>query len=247
MISSISKDRLKYLCKLSQKKYRHEQREVIVEGFNIIEQLKQNGIQPLEYYFRTGTNPLSLNNIVDKCELSHNDMMRICDTRNPQDIAGLFKIPEFSESEYCYSLYLDGISDPGNLGTIFRSAAAFGVEQIVLSEDCCDVYTPKVIRSSLGSVFWLPNMIIDESWLSCQDSEIISTDVNDGIPLYDFAPDYKRKLILVIGSESKGVSTKILQLSDKKIWIEMTGKMESINASVATGILLSWLFKHRFR
>ncbi len=242
MENYLSKEKIKHLAKLSQKKYRQEFKEVVVDGLNVIKQLDSNGIRPKELYVRHDTQVQYDPSGISVYWVSEQDMKRICDTVSPQAIAGLYEIPASTEVGFKVALYLDGIHDPGNLGTIFRSAAAFGVEQIFLSEDSCEVFSPKVIRASLGSVFSLASASRDSVWLKNQDAVLISTSVTGGLPLHQFCHEGWNKIILVIGSEAHGVSEEIQQLCKHKIKIEMTDNMESINASVATSIILWWFF-----
>lgn len=243
MDNYLSKERVKHLARLSNKKYRKEDRSIVVEGENIIEQLVSNGIYPQELFirdhyriaFEVGNIPVFL-----VCE---SDMGRICDTRSPQAIAALYEIPDEKEVLYDMALYLDGIQDPGNMGTIFRSAAAFGVKQIYLSPGSCEVFSPKVVRASLGSVFWIPSAVRDYDWLRQQKLTILSTGVETGIPLRRLSrPD---KCVIVIGSEAQGVSNEVKEISNQSIRIEMRDSMESINASVATSIILWWFCTQR--
>lgn len=238
----MSKEKLKYLSKLSQKKYRHAERKVLVEGKNIIEQLYQNGILPLELYIRKDGSLSFDPGDVEIFQLSESEMRRICDTEQPQNLAAMYSIPETKETDFRVALYLDGISDPGNMGTIIRSAAAFGVKQIFLSEGSCDPFSPKVLRSSLGAVFWIPIAMKTARELCSYEAKIISTDLHNGIPLQDFDLNNNEKIILAIGSEAHGVSSEIQNISSAKIRIDQSNTMESLNASVACGIILWWFF-----
>ena len=174
-------------------------------------------------------------------------MSRICDTRQPQALAALYDIPMQRLVEFNRAIYLDRISDPGNLGTIFRTAAAFCIEQIILSPQCCEPTSPKVIRASLGSVFWVPYIVEGYDWLLSQNALTIAADAKAQaslgsltVPLKD--PSGHNKIILVIGSEAHGVDESILRNCTQRIRIDMHESMESLNASVAAGIMMWKIF-----
>ncbi|HNX38253.1 MAG TPA: RNA methyltransferase [Candidatus Cloacimonadota bacterium] len=237
----ISKERVKYLAKLHQKKFRLEEDLVIVEGANIIEQLIQNGYPPLEIY-HTEETPLPHGLGGTNCLVGDDAALeRICDTKTPQGIAGLYHLPAESEGEFRTALYLDGIADPGNLGTIFRTAAAFGIDTILLSEDCTEVASPKVIRASLGSVFWLRHKTLTHSQLLSLGASKYCLIMEGKIPLNSFQPSGARSVYL-IGSEAHGVSPELISRCDGSLRIAMAEGMESLNAAVASAILAHHLY-----
>jgi TrmH family RNA methyltransferase len=135
-------------------------------------------------------------------------------------------------------IILDGIQDPGNLGTIIRSAVAFNIDSVVLSRECVDLYNAKVIRSTKGMLFNINILSKDlEEFISNLDDYVIyGTDVVNGNNIRNI--DVPLKLGLVIGNEGRGISDKIKKLCDKFIYIDMNDKCESLNASVAASILM---------
>ena len=161
----------------------------------------------------------------------------LSETQNSQ---GLFAVIEFQTlqiSKWDRLLYLNGISDPGNLGTIIRTAASFSIDGIVLDENCCDIANSKVIRASLGAVFEVPFYMGNEEWLFSRKEKIIVSDVHGGKQLDQYAFP-KSSFIFVIGSEAEGVSQPIINRADEIVNITSSGKMESLNVAVATGIFL---------
>ena len=139
-----------------------------------------------------------------------------------------------------YILAVDGVQDPGNLGTIIRTADSANLKQILVSKDTVDAYSPKVIRSTMGSIYRVKIVecenladVLDE--LKKHKFQIVSTSLDTENSIYDI--DYRKKVV-VIGNEGNGVSKKIQDLSDYKVKIPMLGKTESLNASVATGIMI---------
>ena len=139
-----------------------------------------------------------------------------------------------------YILAVDGVQDPGNLGTIIRTADSANLKQILVSKDTVDAYSPKVIRSTMGSIYRVKIVecenlanVLDE--LKKHKFQIVSTSLDTENSIYDI--DYRKKVV-VIGNEGNGVSKEIQDLSDYKVKIPMLGKTESLNASVATGIMI---------
>ena len=137
-------------------------------------------------------------------------------------------------------LALDGIQDPGNLGTILRTADSAALKQIILSSDCADPYNPKVVRSTMGAIFRMNIITTDNLEKTLQETrkhkfEVMATSLEATKSVYDIK--YHKKVI-VIGNESKGISKEIQNLADKKVKIPMLGKTESLNASVAASIMI---------
>lgn len=165
----------------------------------------------------------------------------ICTTETPQGIAAAIGIPKSVPvigKDEDFVLILDGVSEPGNMGTIIRTAEAAGVDAVILTKGCVDLYSPKVVRSTMGSVFRMKCIINAEadmiSGLKEQGFTIAATALRDSVEIDSVKIDGKRALI--IGSEAFGVSDGLLKLSDIRIRIPMLGKAESLNAAVAAGI-----------
>ena len=165
-----------------------------------------------------------------------------CDTETPQGIGVLLRMenkePSLPDSKFL--LVLDGVSEPGNLGTIVRTAEAVGVDGILLMKGCADLYNPKVVRSTMGSLFRVPCMtgVAPEYLTECKRNGffVTATALYDSVSLADAVK--KEKQMLVIGSEAAGVSKEVLSLADQCIRIPMAGKVESLNAAVAAGIAM---------
>ena len=137
-------------------------------------------------------------------------------------------------------MVLDGIQDPGNLGTILRTIDSVGLSQVIVSKETADSYNPKVVRSTMGAIFRV-NVIESEDLLQTLKNlkkhkyKIMATSLETNNSIYDV--EYNKKVI-VIGNEANGVSKNVLEYADEKIKIPMLGKTESLNASVATSIIL---------
>lgn len=171
----------------------------------------------------------------------------VSDTKTPQGV--LFVVKTLDKSPYVgkinkYNgiiLALESIQDPTNLGTILRSAEAFGVENIVLSEDCCDIYSPKVVRGSMGAIFRTNFEIV--SSLCSFINEFNCVGASYAAILDDEAKKlsetkFDKPCCVVIGNEGNGLSTDTINACSNKIFIDMKGQAESLNASVAASIIL---------
>ncbi len=237
MISELTNNHAKELAKLKHKKFRSLQNKTIVEGVRLIDQLTTYGIT-FEELIITDPDDFDLSKYSTKQTLLANDfqMKKITDTITPQNIAAVICINSIPLKDTQFLLYLDGISDPGNMGTIFRTATAAGVSGIVLSPNCCEIYNPKVIRASLGSVFHIPSETHEYNWLKSVKNSIIATSLENSTNIFEL--EKPASLILVIGSEAFGVRQEILQLADHCVNIPIHGNIESMNAAVAAGIAI---------
>lgn len=168
-----------------------------------------------------------------------------CDTESPQGIAAVINIPEeasFDVKEKNYILILDGISEPGNMGTIIRTAEAAGIELIILMNNCTDIYSPKVVRSTMGSLFRMNfkhGSTDDIDILKDNGFTVAATALYNSFPIEK--TDICGKRAVVIGSEAYGVSKEVLKKADIAVRIDMCGKVESLNAGVAAGIAMYML------
>ncbi len=232
----ISNNRIKELAKLKQKKYR--EKYVIVEGRRLIDQLFRNNVEIEEIFILENSN-FSLDTFPQNkiFLIKPYQLQKITSTKNPQEIAALVKTRARKIEDRKFLLYLDDIKEPGNLGAIIRTATSAGICGIVLSTGCCEIFHPKVIRSSLGTVFSFPIEIHDFLWLREQNAKIVITTLKEAENLYNFKLPFGN-IIMVIGSEAFGVSDEILEIADYKIKIPLNNNVESLNAAVAAGIII---------
>ena len=235
----ISNNHLKELVKLKQKKFR--EKYVIVEGHRLIDQLIRNNVEIEEIFITESSNFILDSFPQNKIFLIKDwQLQKITSTKNPQEIAALVKTETRKISDRKFLLYLDDIKEPGNLGAIIRTATSAGICGIILSPECCEIFNPKVIRASLGTVFSFPIEIHDYNWLKEQNAKIIVATLEEAENLYNFKLP-SGDIILVIGSEAFGVSREILEIADYKIEIPLNNNVESLNAAVAAGIILYYL------
>jgi TrmH family RNA methyltransferase len=252
----ISKSELKYYSSLLTKTNRKTENKFIIEGKkSVLEGI--NSSYECEIIFVT--NKFSDENIETVNEISasknrivtlkQKEFEKISDTKTPQGIAAVFNKPtNIFEKVYSFNdkliIMLDNISDPGNLGTIIRNCDWFGIKNILLSENIVDYTNPKVIRSSMGSVFHvnLFEEIDAETLLKLkrQGYEIFCADL-EGENIFTYQRN--KKTILILSSESHGPSKEFLEISDKKICIPKIGDAESLNVASASAVLLAILTK----
>jgi RNA methyltransferase, TrmH family len=246
----LGKSKIKYIQSLGQKKPRDNEGVFIAEGPKIIDELLSSGNVFIREIYGTkqwideygamrhkpGRNNIAITEITD------DELGKISQLTTPNQVLAIVKksaVPSFHAKD-AVTLVLDALQDPGNVGTIIRIADWFGISQIVCSRDCADVYNPKVVQSTMGSIARVHVLYTDlPSWLEAQGAIRIYAAALKG---KDIATMEKIKEgIIVIGNESKGVSNEIMGLAEEKITISKKGKAESLNAAVATGIILSHL------
>lgn len=248
-LSSVNNKLIKDLTKLKQKKYREEAGLYLIEGFHLIEEaLKAN----LNFVDLLGTEE-ALRTIESNYQvtLDHKNVFLInsaiarhlSSTKNSQNIFMVLKITQPKNYSFNFGKWvlLDNISDPGNAGTIIRTADAAGFDGAILSPTSVDIYNPKTQRAMQGSQFHIN--IITANLL-----EVINLLQNNSIPVYTSILDKTAKQLqefkpvaqlgLVIGNEAHGVSGEVAAISDEKLYIPIKGQAESLNAAVAAGIMI---------
>lgn len=234
-IESLENKKVKEWTKLNQKKYRDETGLFIVEGTNLINEAYKNGYLKELIIQKGKVLPID----VDTYYVTQNILKKISLLDNPPTMIGICSKKEEKELGNKI-LILDDISDPGNLGTIIRSACAFNVDTIILSENTVDLYNSKVIRATQGMIFNI-NIIKKDlnnfiPLLKSSNYKIYGTDVDGGVNVKSLK-EYG-KICIIIGNEGSGVSDNIKKLCDKQIYINMNKKCESLNVGVAASIIL---------
>ena len=243
---SLNKGTVKLIQSLKQQKYRKEHRLFVVEGRKMVEELLQSEMETL-CLFATERFLCDYELHDERLEIaSEVQMEQMSGQDTPPGILAVVRIPERKVQDIGNAkmvLALDGIANPGNMGTIIRTAEWFGIKQIVCSEDCVELWNPKVIQATMGSVFRMPVAYTDlEGFL--KDSK------NNGKAIYGALLDgeniFKKASwddgVIVIGSESHGIRSNILPLITHPITIPRAegSVTESLNASMAAGIILSF-------
>ena len=177
--------------------------------------------------------------------LPENVLAAVCDTKTPQGIAAVVKISS-TAAPGRKVVALDGVQDPGNVGTIIRTADAAGLEGIILSEQCADVFSPKTLRATMGSVFRMPIVVTGDlpGYLTDlrEDGYSVISSQLDGEPFYQRRP-VGEKFCLIIGNEGNGISDEVKATATHKVKLPMRGGAESLNAAIAAGIMMYDLMK----
>ena len=234
LITSLNNDKVKELCKLKTKKYRDEFNIFFVEGIDLISEAYKNNLLKHLYIIDGYENPYPS---IPCTYITPLIMKKISDMESVSSYFGICEKP--TEKPLGNKLLiLDNIQDPGNLGTIVRSAVAFNFDTIVLSTDTVDIYNPKVVRSTKGMLFNTNIIVRDLNNFvdNLNEYTIYGTDVNKGIDIKDeILPE---KLAIVIGNEGNGISDTVKAKCHKFIYIAMNKKCESLNAGVSASIIM---------
>ena len=250
-ISSKDNNIIKHIRKLKDKKYRNEYNEYVIEGAKIIGEAIKENAKIKQIIICDGCEKDELIERHLKYELAKYDCIYVpsnifkilTDVENPQ---GILAVIEKNSNNYEINfeddiiVALDDVQDPGNVGTILRTIDSVGLKQILVSKGTADVYNPKVIRSTMGAIFRVKVIECDDlenklKELQNNNYKVTVTSLNANKTIYNI--DYNKKII-VMGNEANGVSKNIQKLADEKVKIPMLGNTESLNVSIATGIVL---------
>ena len=236
-ITSLENEKIKKLLKLQKKKYRDLENKYYVEGYHLVQEAFKAGVllEVLQIdeapYFE-----------VDTYVVSEEIMKKLSTTDTPTNIIGVCRKIDYDEIKGNHLLLLDEIQDPGNLGTIIRSAVAFGVDMILLSRNTVDLYNSKVLRSTQGLYCHIPIASVDSvstiNFLKKNGYKICGTDVTGGIDIRNINKSELTKYCLIMGNEGNGVSREIKELCDCNFYIPMSNDVESLNVGVACSIIL---------
>ena len=250
IITSKDNETIKHIRKLKEKKYRDEYGEYVVEGTKLInEAIAENqDVKTVIVCDNCKSENINQNSMYEIAKLNclyadEKVFNTITEVKSPQGILAVVG-KKIKEKKINYDedliVILDDIQDPGNLGTILRTVDSAGLKQIIVSKKSGDVYNSKVIRSTMGAIFRVnviesDNLVNTIKEIKKHKFTVVSTALDTDQSIYDL--DYK-KTAIVIGNEANGVSKEVQEISDKKVKIPMLGKTESLNASVATGIVV---------
>lgn len=248
MITSKDNEVIKEIKKLKEKKYREN--KYIVEGIKMVNEAinEKASIDKIVFCNLDLEREIKNLNQFNYIEVSEKVFKELTDVVTPQGVLAVINKESETDSidikrvdtSARYILALDNLQDPGNLGTIIRTADAANLKQIIVSKDTVDAYSPKVIRATMGAIFRVKIIEVEnlkETLLSLQkrNFKIVTTSLQTKNSIYDI--DYKNKVV-VIGNEANGVEKEIQDLSDYKVKIPMIGKTESLNAAVAASIMI---------
>lgn len=235
MITSIQNETIKSLMKLKQKKYRDETGLFLVEGYHLVE-------EALKY--QCAMKIITTENIqydIETVQVSQNVMNKLAFTKTPQPVMALcqqLKTQDILENGKRY-LLLDRVQDPGNVGTIMRTALALGYDQVIMSKDCVDLYNDKVIRSTQGALFQMNVCVMDlvEGIVHLQKHgvNVYGTSLHQALSIDEY--EKQEKMAFVMGNEGQGISRTVLEACDHALYIPIQS-IESLNVAVASAIVM---------
>lgn len=251
IISSKDNEIIKSIKKLKDKKYRDIENSYIIEGIKLLKEAIEE---------KAEIKQIIICDDCEKTEMISKELMYeiakyncnyvtskvfkyLTEVQTPQGILAVIgKTPKDQEIDYTQDIIvaLDGIQDPGNLGTILRTVDSIGLTQILVSKETADSFNPKVVRSTMGAIFRVKvieceNLQEKLKEIKKNKYKVVVSSLQTENSLYDIKLNKK---VIVVGNEANGVSSEIQEMADEKIKIPMLGKTESLNASVATGVIL---------
>lgn len=256
MITSTSNPQVKKLLQLQKKsKARDEENVFVVEGLRMYMEIPEERVEKV-YISESLYNRKKLVLNIEKYPyeiLTDNVFQHVSDTKTPQGILCIVRRKEYQLKELLnlnnpHFIVLDNLQDPGNMGTIVRTAEAAGVDAVFMSRDCVDIYNPKTIRSTMGSIFRVPHIYIEDMLELLQkfkERKIISYAAHlDGVATYD-QEDYRKGTAILIGNEGNGLREEVAKKADVLVQIPMCGKVESLNAAIAASVFMFEVLRQR--
>lgn len=262
-INSLKNDKIKLITSLKNKKYRDEYKCFIVEGIKLVEEALSSewSVEEIVFCNHCYDNNDKIQNIIEHYDgkvnkitsVPHYVFNKISDTDSPQGILAVVKKKDFSVEEVIGDnnsliVILDGLQNPGNVGTIIRTADAAGCSGILMTQECADIFSPKTVRAAMGSIFHFPIItdISREEVLSFAKKYKINLFVTSLHAPSMFTYDFTGASAIIFGNEGKGVSDIFLNSDAEKFSIPMPGKAESLNVSSAAAIILYEVVRQRF-
>lgn len=256
MITSTSNPQIKRLLQLQKKaKVRDEENVYVVEGIRMFAEVPKERVEKVyisETLFNRKKHDLNLQEFPVEI-LSDRVFEHISDTKTPQGILCVVKRKKYELNELLkvnkpHFVVLDNLQDPGNMGTIVRTAEAAGVDAVFMSRDCVDIYNPKTIRSTMGSIYRMPFIYIEDipKLLDIfRENGVKSYAAHlNGKNSYD-KEDYSHGTAILIGNEGNGLRDEVTEKADILVKIPMQGKVESLNAAIAASVLMFEVFRQR--
>ncbi|MES2279109.1 MAG: RNA methyltransferase [Bacteroidota bacterium] len=247
----LSKSQISLFKSLQHKKFRNVHGLFVAEGFKSVAEFIASGYPIQTIYHTDAVAPklLKLSAKINFQEISLNDLVKISSLTTPQEVIALIKIPEWPALNAAllknkYALVLDGVQDPGNMGTIIRTADWFGINHIICSDDSVDVYNPKVVQATMGSLSRINVYYTNLEAAIPQLKMPVYGALLNGKNIY--TTRFNTEGLIVMGNEGNGIRPEIQKLVDTAITIPGAGATESLNVAIATAIFCSEVFRNRF-
>ena len=256
-ITSKENQLIKHIIKLKEKKYRKEYNEYIIEGVKIVEESIEEKAKIKQIIISEDAinSELVQKHLkeklqkIDYIQVPSNIFKLISEVEKPQGVLAVIEKEnggEYIDYNQDIILALDDLQDPGNLGTIIRTADSAGVDAIILLKGCVDIYNPKVIRSTMGSIFDMNIIHATQddavNFLKSNDFNIVSSYLQTDN--YYHETTYDGKIALVIGNEANGINDELIAQSDKLVKIPIYGNAESLNAAISAAVLMYEIKKY---
>ena len=248
-IESKDNNLFKNTKKLKERKNRNKSSKYIIEGFRLVQEAFKAKVD-VDYLIVTKDGSEKIDQYLEKCitenmkiyEISDNLFKELISTENPQGILAVINMNMMPiRADGSFYVLCDKLQDPGNLGTIIRTAHAAGVQGIILTKGTVDIYNEKTIRSTMGSMFYIPIHYDDDNLsfvksLKGEGFNLVVTSLDTDKDF--FQEDLRGKVILTVGNEGNGVSEEVFALADTKVKIPMPGNAESLNVAIATSVIM---------
>ena len=259
-LTGLQNPQVKAAADLKQKKYRTKSGLFLAEGLRTVEeaiaakQVESIFYTPIEDERTRSALEIAAAQGIKLFCVTEAVMKKISDTETPQGIIAVCNMTHLNLEELLLSgrmlLVLDRVQDPGNIGTMLRTADAAGVGGVVLLSGSADAYGPKTVRASMGSLFHLPVLqgVTEENFVTTAKDlgyELLVTALEGAVSLYK--ADLKGRIAFVMGNEANGVSESLLAVADKKVFIPMQGRAESLNVAMAAGVIMFEALRRRLK
>jgi len=248
----LSKSTISLLKSLQQKKFRIEHGLFLVEGYKSVIDFANSAYQIVTIYYTNAIDPklLKLLGKINFSEISLSDLEKISSLKSPQEIIAVVKIPDWpvinaSALKNKFAIALDGIQDPGNMGTIIRTADWFGIQHIICSADTVDVYSPKVVQATMGSLAHVNIYYVELTEFLTSVNMPLFGALLDGSNIYK--TDFGTEGLVIMGNEGNGLRPEIIKLVQKAVTIPRSGNAESLNVGIATAIFCSEIKRNSFK
>ena len=254
-IESKNNNLFKEIKKLKEKKHRIKSNKYLIEGLRFVEEAIKSKVSIDSIIFTESfkeKNPdlfLKINENIKLIQMNEALLKQLCSTENPQGIVGVINMQNKELKSGELVVLVDKVQDPGNMGTIIRTAHAAGAAGIVMTKGTVDIYNDKTLRSTMGSIFYIP--IVEDDSL-----DFVKSLKKEGYKLVVsslqgknnfFEENLQGKVMIAVGNEGNGVSDEVYDIADIKVKIPMPGEAESLNVAVATSIMIYEKIRHSFK
>lgn len=239
LIESVNNLKIKQIAKLHARKERKKTGQFLLEGFHLVEEAAKSNID-IEMILTVNPDKLTevmVENSKQQYEITFKIAEKLSQTEAPQGIYAVCNMPSIDDVTLNRAVYLDRIQDPGNVGTIIRTADAAGIDAVIIAKGTVDIYNDKVLRASQGSVFHIQVIEMDfEEARQKVDGKVMGTSLENSVDYHQV--EKTDSFLLVLGNEGQGVDQAILDQTDINLYVPIHGKAESLNVAVCAGILM---------